>query len=344
MRKAWLVVALILTALALGPRAQQGAPTFQKNTLASRISHTNPANYNPSASVHGGPGRLNYMGLFSAASGLDTNLYFLHRGIIEPKSGIGGHFHNYCEEMFVIFDGEAQFTIDGRTSTLKAPAGAPTRMGHWHAIYNPGDTPLQWMNINVSLYKGQYDAFDLGDGRVGAPLDPVPQFMSISLDPARLPVANMAGSRGEVKYRRVISPTVFLGPWGYLDQYSLAPGAATAPTTDREVGGFFYVISGQGKVTIGTETADIKEGDAVPIMLNDTKQFENTGTAPLQLMHVGIVSDMSRRNEILNAVGGARGLGAGGGPRGGGAGPARGAGQGAAPGAGAGGGRAGRGQ
>jgi hypothetical protein len=123
----------------------------------------------------------------------------------------------------------------------------------------------------------------------------------------------------------VIGPSVFLGPWGYLDQYSLAPGAATAPTTNSQVGGFFYVISGQGQAIISGETADVSEGDAIPILLNDTKQFRNTGTVPLQLMHVGIVSDMTRRNEILNAVGGARGLGAGA-PRGGG--PGRGAGQG----------------
>ena len=74
--------------------------------------------------------------------------------MIEPKSGIGAHFHNNCEEMFVIFDGEAQFTIDGRTSTLKAPAGAVCRAGHNHAIYNAGDKPVQWMNINVSMIKG----------------------------------------------------------------------------------------------------------------------------------------------------------------------------------------------
>ena len=81
------------------------------------------------------PGRLNFFSMFGGDA-LDTNLWFLHRGVLEPKSGIGAHFHNYCEEMFVILDGEAQFTIDGRTSTLKAPAGAPTRMGHSHAIYN----------------------------------------------------------------------------------------------------------------------------------------------------------------------------------------------------------------
>jgi hypothetical protein len=63
------------------------------------------------------------MALLDAHS-LDTNLFFLHRGVIQPKSGIGAHFHNQCEEMFIIFDGEAQFTIDGRTSLLRGPAGA----------------------------------------------------------------------------------------------------------------------------------------------------------------------------------------------------------------------------
>src|SRR5688572_14554864 len=156
--------------------AQQGAPASpQKLPLAERISHTVPGKYRASPAVHGGPGQLDYMGLFNA-NAMDTNLYFLHRGVIQPKSGIGGHFHNNCEEMFVILDGEAQFTIDGHTSVLKGPAGAPVRMGHWHAIYNHTDKPVEWMNINVTAIRGWYDAFDLADSRVNAPLDPVPGF------------------------------------------------------------------------------------------------------------------------------------------------------------------------
>src|ERR1700681_150159 len=143
-----------------------------REPLAQRIVHADPAKYRPSKAVHDGAGQLNYMALFDAHS-LDTNLFFLHRGVIEPKSGIGAHFHNQCEEMFVIFDGEAQFTIDARTSLLKGPAGAPCRMGHSHAIYNASDRPVEWMNVNVSALKGKYDNFDLHDGRVGAPLDPI---------------------------------------------------------------------------------------------------------------------------------------------------------------------------
>ena len=119
----------VMFAIAVGVMiAQQAAPVSPGALpLADRIVHTEPSKYRPSPSVHGGPGQLNYMALFNATS-LDTNLFFLHRGIIQPKSGIGAHFHNQCEEMFVIFDGEAQFTINGRTSVLKGPAGAPTRM------------------------------------------------------------------------------------------------------------------------------------------------------------------------------------------------------------------------
>ena len=108
----------------------------------------------------------------SAKFNLGTNLFFLHRGILPPNGGIGAHFHNHCEEMFIILDGEAQFTIDGRTSVLKGPAGAPTRLGHSHAIYNTSDKTVQWMNINIGLTKDFYDAFNLDDPRVGAPVDP----------------------------------------------------------------------------------------------------------------------------------------------------------------------------
>src|SRR5215831_21176315 len=147
----WLSAA-ILAGLAL-------APLGAVEPLASRIAHTDPSKYRPSPSVHGGAGNLDFTALLDFHS-LDTNLQFLHRGVIEPKSGIGHHFHNNCEEMFVILDGEAQFTIDGRTALLKGPAGAPSRMGHSHAIYNPTDKPVQWMNINVTQLKGVYDAFN----------------------------------------------------------------------------------------------------------------------------------------------------------------------------------------
>jgi mannose-6-phosphate isomerase-like protein (cupin superfamily) len=246
---------------------------------------------------------------------LDTNLYFLHRGVIEPKSGIGAHFHNTCEEMFVIFDGEAQFTIDGRTSTLKGPAGAFCRMGHSHAIYNPGNTPVQWMNINVSAIKGAYDAFNLDDGRVDAPLDTIPAFMAMHLDRTLLRPANgVHGAKAPVQYRRALDSSVSLTNWSYVDHLMLPPGSSTSPHMHMEVAEFYYVMNGEGTVTVSSggrggnaETAPIKALDAIPINLGDVHSFANTGNAPLEFMIVGISRDGHKTDEIGVVPGQGRG-------------------------------------
>ena len=50
---------------------------------------------------------------------------------------------------------------------------------------------------------------------------------------------------------------------------------------------------------IGAETAAIKAHDAVPLNFNQTKSFEATGSAPLELMAVGVVKDAARRFQIV---------------------------------------------
>ena len=146
------------------------AAAQESNTLAGCIKHTDPSKYRMYHS-HQNPG---YMACQSpsllVSKDLTTNLFFLDRCRMMPGGGVGHHFHNRCEEMFIILGDEAQFTIDGRTSAIKGSAGAPCRMGHSHAIYNPSSKPVEFLNINVTAVKGKYDAFNLSDARVGVPL------------------------------------------------------------------------------------------------------------------------------------------------------------------------------
>jgi mannose-6-phosphate isomerase-like protein (cupin superfamily) len=247
-----------------------GFALFAKDPLAQRIAHSDASKYRKIKSVHAGAGELHYLGLFDAST-FSTNFIFLHRGVIPPGGGIGHHYHNHMEEMFVILDGEAEFTIDGRTSVLKGPAGAPCRIGRSHAIYNPGTTPVEC------------DASDLGDNRVGVTKDPKPVFINMRLDRSLL-----RGGADGVKYRRALTPEVFFTNWSYVDHVLIPAGAAIPAHRHEGVEEFYYVMAGAGSVTVDKESAAVAKGDAVPVFLNEVHGFKNTGTEPLELMVVGV--------------------------------------------------------
>jgi mannose-6-phosphate isomerase-like protein (cupin superfamily) len=269
---------VLLIALALDAR----------EPLDKRIAHTDPARYTPSSHVHAGAGSLNFLELFDRDA-FNSNVLFLHRGVIPPKGGIGHHYHNHMEEMFVILDNEAQFTIDGRTARLEGPAGAPCRMGRSHAIYNPTDRPTEWMNIAVGSIKGKYDAFDLGDDRVGVTLDPKPVFISMRLDRAALQsISNSFGGRGTVLYRRVLSPEVFFTNWSYVDHLVLPADTSAGKKKHTGVEEFYYVVKGDGIARINEESASIHKGDAIPVLFDDVHSFENTGRTDLEFLIVGV--------------------------------------------------------
>jgi mannose-6-phosphate isomerase-like protein (cupin superfamily) len=281
--------------------------------LAERIAHTDPAKFRLQPSVHSGSGPMRYMALFdggknTAKANLGVNLWFLHRGELLPGGGIGEHFHNFCEEMFVIFDGEAEFTVDSRTSTLQGPAGAVNRMGHSHAITNPSGKSLQWMNINVGLLPSFYDAFDLADARVGAPKDPKPQFINMSLATGLdRPVDNFDGGKGTAMYHRGVGPTNFYSTWSYVDHLLLPPGVTAGPAAKPDMAEVYYVMSGRGTATIQGETVAIQTGDAVPAALGESRAFAASGDSPLEFMIIGIARDQeSKKAYMLSAENAAR--------------------------------------
>lgn len=272
-------------------------------TLAQRVVSNDPSKYTATQGSHSGPGILRQIYLLGTSTYEEAPLIFFQRGVLDPKSGIGHHFHNECEEMFVVLgDGEAEFTVDGRTSLIKAPVATPVRAGHSHALYNPTDKPIFWMDINVGMTK-QSDSFDLRDPRQGVMLDQIPQFMHYRFEQARLQEREaFRGGVGKVMYRRALGPTVFATPWSYVDHIVIPPGASLGAGSDAGINEIIYVISGNATVSLNGATAPMKTDDVIAFKDGEAKGLRNSGSTPLEVMVVGIANNLEAKRRYMAAT------------------------------------------
>lgn len=288
-------VLMIGTAIVLA-----GTSGSAQQRLADRIAHTDPSKYVHNERRHeGAAAGMDVMTLIDNDQ-MKTNLLYMFRGVIPPKGGIGHHYHTRVEEMFVIFDNEAEFTIDGRTSRLTGPVGAPVRYDHSHAIYNSSDRPTQWMNIGVSAVKGKGGGPNIGDDRVGVPLDPKPVFLTMRLDRKLLsPTENMLGGKGVAQYRRALGPDDFFSNWSWVDHLVLPPGASLGRHRHEGMEEIFYVMEGTGTAEAGNQSAPIRKGDAIPILINEPHAMVNNGTTDLEFMVIGVAMEKGRMDTTL---------------------------------------------
>lgn len=269
-------------------------------SLGKRVVHNDPSKYRQLSAVHAGAGQMKFAGLLGSQA-LATNLLYLHAGEIPDKAGIGQHFHHTIEEMYVIFDGEAEFTVNGHTSKIKGPAVVPCKMGDAHGIYNTSGKTLRWLNFAVSTIKGRGDNFDLADNRVGASLEPIPQFVSGQLKRESLRPNSAAYTGNGVLYRRIFGQDIFSTTWDHVD-HVIIPAGSNASRQLEGLEEVYYVIKGSGTITIGSDASPIKADDAFYGSLGETVKVSNDGKDDLELLVIGIATSKQKDSVRLKPL------------------------------------------
>ena len=160
------------------------------------------------------------------------------------------------------------------------------------------------MNIAVSSVKRKYDAFDLGDDRVGVAKDPVPVFMTMRLDRQLLkPTEGLHGGTGNVHYRRALSPEVFRTNWAYVDHLLLPPGNLAGETPARGRGGSVLRDvrvrnlpardGGPGGDRTGVG------GRRIPVLLGEAHSVAGGRESTLELMVIGVAREKDKLDTVV---------------------------------------------
>jgi mannose-6-phosphate isomerase-like protein (cupin superfamily) len=58
------------------------------------------------------------------------------------------------------------------------------------------------------------------------------------------------------------------------------------------------VLAGDGTVKVGSDSAQIHNGDAIPIRVGESKSFANTGRDLLEFMIIGVAKDMATKDML----------------------------------------------
>ena len=102
------------------------------------------------ASSHDGTGPVNLYEIWQRED-FQSNIDFIDRVVIPPKSTVGYHQHGNNEEMYIVLSGRAEMTIEGKAITVNTGDMILNPPKGCHGLQNHSDKDVDLLVIQVSL-------------------------------------------------------------------------------------------------------------------------------------------------------------------------------------------------
>ena len=252
---------------------QKGKPVF------GRIDTTSFKYYK---NVHDGAGGQYFQEMLGSKI-FESNQYFVHYCIIEPKSGIGEHLHRNSEEMYFAFDRPAEFTVNGRTALLPAGSCVLCPLNSSHGIYNNSDKPLKFLNISVLSVENK-GGVDYGEDLTNQKIESPAPFKWANFDRTIMkPITKCHQGKGELLFHRLWSSDSFKTNILFLDHLILPPDTSIGYHQHNTMEEIYYILNGKGRITVNNHTWDVMKGDAIPCTLHDSHGIYNNTDEELEI-------------------------------------------------------------
>lgn len=259
---------------------------------------TTPDTFLQAAKSHQGAGEVRFTPMYGTPD-FSTNMRAIERGVIPPKCGIGEHIHRNMEEIFIVLNAPARFTVNGRTALLPPRAMVVCRKGDSHGIYNPSpDVTLDWLYFAVSMERDKWGAIDFGNDLSQETVESPPPFIWTVLDRNLLqPAPRAHGGKGEILFRRCFNKDTFLTNWEFIDHCILPAGTSIGYHRHNMIEEVYFLVSGSGRVTVNDTTWNVKAGDAIPCTSGDAHGLYNNSGGEIELIVFSAAKEKGARNE-----------------------------------------------
>ena len=251
------------------------------------VASNDKSKYKEYNGFHGGTGSVSFMDLYGPEA-FGTNIQFLRQGIIPPKSGIGEHYMKNGDEVYVILNGRALVTVNGRSGYLSGVSYVACPLGSSIGIYNDTGKEVGFLCLGVAMEKGKYDTIDYGTGTKIISAEFPPPFPWAHFDRENsYYLEKVHKGKGGMDICDAFGTGFAKTNSGGFGICSIHPGCSIGYHKHDEIEEIYYIISGTGRLTANDKTYDVKPGDCSPVFLHSKHGIYNNGSGNLDVLVFG---------------------------------------------------------